>query len=367
MILRVAITILLLGLVFGGYYGWKMREADEKAKLIAAYKPPPVTISTAIAGTAAWQQDITTTGTLRAEKSVTLDAQAAGVLTEVLFESGQHVKAGEVLAKIDDLSERAELEGAKAALNLAESNLNRKRKLLRKKLVPQSDVDELEEQVQDGKSKIERIQDLIEHKELKAPFAGTLGLRDIEVGAYMSVGSPVVSIHSLDSMRLRFVVPERFLSLIEMGRRVEFLLDTYPDKVFKARIIAKDVALSDSNRSLEVEAQVDSSDEALIPGMYATVKVPIGEEESAVVVPLPALVFSLYGDSVFVVKDKDGGKVVNRRTVKVGLRKDGQVQILEGLKQGETVVVAGQGKLREGAAVKIDNSVVLSGHTQQKG
>lgn len=360
MLLRIAITVLIIGLTFGGYYTWKEQQAEAKAKLMTAYKPPPVTVSTASVESVPWQQLVSTTGNLRAEKSVVLAARAEGVITHVLFKSGQEVKGGDVLARIDDLVEQTDLRSARAERDLAKSELHRKEKLLRKKLVPQSEVDRLKEQLQVAISKIQGIQELMDHKSVKAPFDGKLGLKNVEEGDYISVGDPVVSLQTLDSMRLRFSIQERYLPQIAVGTGIGFRLDTYPDTRFSASIIAQDNALSKNNRSLEMEAQVDKADAQLIPGMFATVEVPIGDADPVLVVPVNAVVFSLYGDAVFVVGDKDGAKVVNRRSVKVGQRRTGQVEILEGLKKGETVVVAGQGKLREGAQVTIDNSIMTA-------
>lgn len=360
MIIRIVITVVALALSFGGYYLWKEQQAEAKAKLMAAYKPPPVTVSTASVESISWQRVITTTGNLRAEKSVILAAQVEGVLTKVLFKSGQEVQGGEVLAKIDDVSEQSALKSALAALKLAKSDLTRKKRLLQKKLVAQADVDQLEEQLQVADAKVQGIREQIEHKTLKAPFAGTLGLKNVEEGGYVSVGDSVVSIQTLDSMRLRFFIQERHLPQIGIGKVIDFHLDSYPDTRFKASIIAQDIALSEENRSLEMEAQVENADGKLIPGMFVTVELPVGKADSVLVVPVSAVVFSLYGDAVYVVDDKDGDKVVNRRSVKVGQRRPGQVEIIEGLRKGETIVVAGQGKLREGARIKIDNSIMPS-------
>lgn len=356
--LRVVITVLILGLTFGGYYFWKEHQAGAQAKLMAAYQPPPVTVSTATVESMPWQRVLTTTGTLRAEKSVVLAAQAEGVLTQVSMISGEQVQAGDVLAKIDDIAEQTSLKSAVAERDLVQVDLNRKRLLLKKNLVAQSDIDQLQEQLQIAESKVQSVRELIGHKSIKAPFSGTLGLKNVEEGSYISIGDPIVNIQTLDSMRLRFFIQERYLPQIEIGRAISFNLDSYPDTQFKARIVARDTALSEDNRSLEIEAQVDNADGMLIPGMFVTVSVPVGDANPTLVVPVSAVVFSLYGDAVYVVSGQGDAKLVNRRSVKVGERNSSQVEILEGLKQGETVVIAGQVKLREGTKVKIDNSVM---------
>jgi membrane fusion protein (multidrug efflux system) len=358
MLVRVVLVCVAITLVFGGYYGYKRHTADRQAKLAAAMQPPPATVSSATVTTHEWQQALLTTGTLKAGKQVTLDAQTGGLLSDVLFQSGQQVKAGAVIAKLDDTPERAQLRSAQAALELAEVNLKRKMELQSKNMVAAADLDLVREQAESAQADVDRIKDLIEHKLLRTPFAGSLGLKNIEAGDFIAMGAPVVEVHAMQQMILRYFVPERYITQISVGMDVDFTLDTYPAETFKARVTATDVALTETNRSLEIEARVDNPDAKLLPGMFARVAIPVGKTTTSPAVPEAAVVFSLYGDSVFVVTRQEGKQTVSRREITIGQQQNGQIQVLKGVTAGEEVVVAGQNKLRDGMPIRVDNAVL---------
>ncbi|QFY90758.1 efflux RND transporter periplasmic adaptor subunit [Magnetovirga frankeli] len=367
MTLRTLASLLLVALVFGGYYGWKTLQAEQLQQAMAQRPAPVQTVSTAKVTHLSWRQQINATGNLLARRSVELDAQEGGIITDIYFQSGQEVKAGDALVKIDDTPEQAQLKGARAALDLAQANLKRKQELQQRSMVAPSDIDQANEQVEAAQAEVDRIQDLIRHKLLKAPFDGVLGLKKLETGAFVSMGAPIVELSDKRKMLLYFFVPERYLSLVQVGKTVEFTLDAFPGERFTARISAKSNRLTKNNRALEVEALADNPDGKLLPGMFCSIQIPVSKPESVLVVPKLAILYSLYGDSVFVVTDQGGKTQVSQHQVKLGMVRDGQVQVLQGLNAGDDVVIAGQGKLKDGMRVQVDNSVMPQINNNGKG
>jgi RND family efflux transporter MFP subunit len=365
--LRTIATLLIVALVFGGYYGWKSFMAEQQHQAMANHKAPPQTVSTAKVGQASWKQLISTTGNLSAKRYVNLDAQVGGIVTAIYFESGQQVKAGDALVKIDDTPELAQLKGAKASLELATANLKRKQDLQQRNMVAQSDIDQSTEEVEAAQAEVDRIQDLITHKLLKAPFDGVLGLKKLETGAFVSMGAPIIELSNNSEMILHFFVPERFLPLLQTGKVITFTLDSFPGESFTATITAKANRLTKNSRALEVEALAENPGGKLLPGMFSSIQIPVGEAEQTIVVPKLAIVYSLYGDSVFVVTDNKGVQQVNQHQVKLGAVRDGLVRVIDGLKPGDEVVIAGQGKLKDGMVVQVDNRVTPQISSNEQG
>ncbi len=355
MIKRVSLAIVLVGLLFGGYYGFKIYKAKTIAQYMASLPKLVVTVSSAKAKSTQWRAMMQATGELRAIKAVNLATRASGVISEIIFQSGQAVEQGTILLKIDDTEEQTQLSSARAALGLSLATLKRDKVMLAKALLSQADYDIVKEDVTVKRASLKGIEELISHKVIKAPFPGVLGLRDIEVGDFLSVGSPVVSLQDSDKLRLRFSVPEHRLFDIKVGEGIDFTVITYPEESFRATITAFNNQLSKNSHSMLVEALFDNTDGRLMAGMFTAITIPLGEQVSAPAVPETAISYSLYGNSIFVVNASDKQSAVERRTVKTGLVQDGWVQILNGIKVGDIVVIAGQNKLQNGSSVKINN------------
>lgn len=361
MLKRLILMILFLGAAIGGIYGWKSFQAEVMKKAVAAYVPPPATVATAKAKQVTWTRYLRAVGTLQADQRITLSPEVSARIQGVNFESGQRVSAGTLIFQLDDSLEQAQLLGAKADLELAKASYERDLELKKKKAVATTQVDTVRAQRDVAAAEVDRIEDLIDQKKIKAPFDGKLGLRNIEVGEYVAAGEDLVELHSIEYAKLRFTVPERYVASVKPGQEVEITLDAYPGETFRGQVSALAIDVATDTRALEVEARFSNRDGKLLAGMFASTRVILGEQSGIVAVPESAIVYSLYGDTVFLV-DKGSGKetkpTVSRKTVVTGDRRGGMVEVRSGIQAGEEVVVAGQGKLSNGVPIKIDNSVV---------
>ncbi|MFZ5609791.1 MAG: efflux RND transporter periplasmic adaptor subunit [Pseudomonadota bacterium] len=330
-------------------------------KFLAAQQPPPVTISTALAEARAWQPSLHAVGSAVAVKGVDITTEAPGIIAEILFQSGEEVMQGAPLVRLNDAVEQADLQQNLALLKDATLQLERTRSLASRGNISQSALDSAQAQRDQAIAAVERTRALIAQKNIKAPFAGRLGVRLVSLGQYVSSGTAVVTLQALDPLFVNFTLPEQAIAQVAEGQAVEARVDAYPDRLFSGTITAIDAKVEATTRNLLIQATLANPDKRLVPGMFAAVRVLAGAPRQAITIPETAVSFSLYGDSVYVVKPaaSDGTRAVERRNVRVGERQDGAIAILAGLAAGEEVVTVGQIKLRPGMAVAIDNTAPL--------
>jgi membrane fusion protein (multidrug efflux system) len=361
------VTVLLGGLAAGIAF-WSFYALPAFIAQSIQSAPAPVqTVSAEEAKSESWQPEIAAIGTLTAVDGIDITPQVGGVVNDIKFDSGQDVKEGDLLVVLDTPTLVAEMRSLEAQLANAETELKRKDTLAAKGISPRTELDDLSTQVQTLNASIERLKALIAQKSIYAPWDGKLGLRSISVGSYVAPGQKVVWLQKVDPIYADFDVTEEDYGRIADGLKVTARFNAWPDAQFKGTVTTTDSRMSDSSRMITVRAKLDNPDGRLLPGMYANVLVEAGAPKDVVTVPQTAVIFSLYGDNVFVVvpakqpdpNNKAEQLEIERRFVKAGAMRNGRVQIADGLKPGDRVVTAGHNKIDQGAKVKIDNTVAL--------
>ena len=366
---RFIVVGLILIVVFGGLAWYQLVHKPAQLKAQAAARvPPPVTISAQPAKAETWQPALTSVGTLRAVNGVTIAPELDGVVKSINFKSGQDVKAGTLLLEIDDAVERAEQKNLQAALRNAQITLERDQRLFKKGDLARATLDAAQTRHDIAAAKLDQVNAVINQKRMRAPFDGRLGIREVDLGEYLSAGTAVVTLQAFDPIYADFSLPEQELKKLKVGQAVKITVDAFPGQTFDGAVTSLDAQISKDTRNIRVRATLANTDKVLVPGMFANVRVLLPPQDNVVTVPATAVTYSLDGQSIYVVtesadkKSKDGkpALVVQRHTVKVGDRRDGSVAIDEGLKAGQRVVTSGQIKLQNGAHVRIDNSVALT-------
>lgn len=363
----VLITIAVIVVVSLVLYGIKGFGIYKMFQFYSNQVPPPVTVSATHAKQQNWQPRIEAVGSLLAVQGVNIASEVAGKVEKILFESGQTVEKGELLIQLDDSAEQAQLPGARAQTKLARANLERAQQLIEQKLVSEEQLDNAKSQLQQAESALASLQATIAKKAIRAPFTGTLGIRQVDLGQYLAAGTQIVTLQALNALYADFTLPEQFLQRVQSGQTVEVTTSAYPGKTFAGKVTAVEVKLDPSTHNFAVRATLDNPDHLLRPGMFANITVLAGAPVAVVTVPNAAITYSLYGDSVYLIKEEvsegasDAVLKAEQVFIRIGESRNGEVAILEGIKAGDHVVTAGQIKLRNGATVVINNSIPLDG------
>jgi membrane fusion protein (multidrug efflux system) len=373
-ITSVVILLLLGGL---GYFQFVFKPQMIRT-FLSQMKPPPVTVTAEPARIERWIERLASIGTLIASQGVEVTSQVAGIVTEVLIDSGKEVPQGTKLVQLDTAVELADLDNAVAVQREAELAYERQADLMQKRVTSEANLDTARAKREVAGAAVKRIQAVIAQKAIASPFAGRLGIRKVEKGQYVSAGMALVSLQALDPIRADFPMPEQYVGKLAVGQPIELTVDAYPGQVFKGEIQSLDARVAQDTRTLLVRGLLPNRDRKLLPGMFANVTVLVGDPRDVVTVPRTAVTYSLYGDSVYVVKPAPAGDaappaagsaaaaapsqpaapalVVERRFVRTGQVRDDRVAVTFGLEAGENVVTTGQLKLNPGASVLIDNS-----------
>lgn len=319
----------------------------------------PASVEVVSVKTARLQDDAQAVGSLRSRQSVTLKPETAGRVSRIAFADGATVRRGQLLVQLDDTLQRAELSQAQAQLSIARANLKRNEELLAQNFVAARVVDESRAALQVAEAQVDLAQARLQRMRITAPFDGTLGLRSINLGQYVKDGDELVNLEDTSKLTVDFRLPERYQNRLAPGQGVQVQLDALPGKRYDARVIAIDPLLDANGRSISVRAEMPSAPgDGLRPGMFARVLIVFSVDERALVVPEEALVPQGGRQFVYVLDEQgqgDARKRVSRRVeVELGVRRGAEVQITQGLKEGDTVVVAGQQRLqRDGTAVRV--------------
>lgn len=356
----------IVGIIFGLIFVWYGAKKLLIMYFVGHYVPPAVTISASNATVKNWQSYLTSVGTLTAVNGVDMSAEAPGIVKEIRFASGQFVNKGDVLVLLDTNIEQAQLRDNQAQAKLALLNYNRHKELLAKKAVSQSQLDSVAAQYEQAAAGVEQIQAKIQQKTITAPFSGKIGIRLFDLGQYVSAGTTLVTLQSLNPLYVQFNLPEEYLPEIYLQQPVEVNVNIEGCcGVIKGSITAVNAKVDQTTRNILIQATIPNNEFKFYPGMYALVHVLLKDQKSVVTLPQTSISYSLHGDSVFIIrplgKDKKEQPILNayRQYVKVGERRDAEVSILEGVKPGEQVVTSGQLKLQNGTHVVIDNSTEL--------
>jgi membrane fusion protein (multidrug efflux system) len=329
----------------------------------AAQVIPPVAVTTMEVKEQVWQPSLSSVGTLSAVQGVTLSAQLDGTVASIAFESGSRVKAGDLLLQMDVSAEQAQLKSAQAAAELARLNADRSRELLAKGTVSQQQFDQDSAALKQAVAAVENIQAVIAKKTIRAPFAGRLGVRLVNLGQTLKAGDAIVSLQALDPIFVDFFLPQQQLGEVSAGLAVSADCDAFPGSPFQGRINAVNPDVDPATRNVRVQATLPNADERLHPGMFVTVNVLLPTREKVLAVPVTSVLYAPYGDSVFVVvpgKDPKTGaatQVAESRLVRLGRKQGDFVSVISGVKEGDVVVTTGSFKLRNGVTVSADNSL----------
>jgi membrane fusion protein, multidrug efflux system len=354
-----AIVGLLLVLVLGGLYGFNRFREHAIRNFFAHNVPPPAAVSAVTAAVAPVPHQARGIGSLSAVHQVTIAPEVGGRVTGLFFHSGQAVKAGDPLIQLNDGPERGDLANYQAQARLAAASLKRAMALSRNQFEAQATVDQDQAQLDQANAQIAKTEALIAQKLVRAPFAGRLGLRQVNLGQYLSPGAAIATLTDLGTLHVDFTLPSALRPEIAVDQKVEVTVDAFPGKSFLAKIAAIEPQISATTRTMQVEATMPNPGEALLPGMFVNAAVVLPAQPDTVVLPETALDYTLYGDSVYVVRaagrDAQGKPVFKavRTPVKTGLRWGDKVAILDGVKPGDKVVAAGQIKLQDGARVTV--------------
>jgi membrane fusion protein, multidrug efflux system len=340
-------------------------------KMIAGAKvggPPPEAVSTVEATAQNWDNTLVAIGSVRAAQGVRIAAEIAGVIQEIKIESGAQVEKDALLVQLDTSTEEAQLRAIEAQLELTKINLARAEKLSVDNTVSVSELDTAKANVQQFQGNADALRATIRKKSIRAPFAGILGLRQVDVGQFLDAGKTVVSLQALSPVYADFSLPQQELSRLNTGMEVHVTTDAYPGKTFEGKLTAINPDLDQATRSVPLRATFENPEKLLRPGMFARVEVVLPDHQSVVAIPSTSVLSAPYGDSVFIVESKAGtdGKqqlTVRQQFIRTGRNRGDYVAVQSGLKAGDRIVNAGLFKLRNGMTVTESNTLVPEAST----
>lgn len=355
---RILATIVVTLGVLGAIFGYKFIQLRAAKAAAAARKPAPAAVTTAKTTRQQWAMTLGSVGTLQSHQGITVRSEIEGRIINVPFESGTRVKAGDVLVEMDTATEAAQLRSYEATARLAELNLQRARDLRQTSANTQADLDASEAASLQARANIEATKATLAKKRIVAPFDGRIGIRQVSIGQFLNKGDALATLEAVDPIYADFALPQQNIAQLAVGLPVKVTVDAFADRQFDGKIEAIDPRITDTTRSLRIRATLANQDEVLHPGMFARVDVVLPGDNSVIVLPATAVIYSPYGDSVYVVATKDGATIAAQRWVKVGPKRGDLISILEGLQDGDEVVTIGQSKLRPGSLLKVNNQVV---------
>ncbi|MDR3423206.1 MAG: efflux RND transporter periplasmic adaptor subunit [Xanthobacteraceae bacterium] len=361
---RMVIMLAAVAVVFGLIFGFQVFKGIMIKKFITAASNPPQTISAAKAGYSEWQPWIEAVGALRAVKGADLSLEVSGVVESISFNSGDDVEEGAALLKLRTADDVARLHSLEAMAELSDLTYDRDQKQFKMQAVSQATLDTDAANLKNAQAQVAQQQAIIDKKLLRAPFAGHLGIRAVDLGQYLGPGTVIVTLQALDPIFADFFVPQQSVSQVRLGQPVTVKIDAFKDQTFSGEISAINPKVDTGSRNVQVRATLKNPDHKLLPGMYATIDIATGAPHNYITLPQTAITYNPYGDTVYVIVDGKGNdadgkrQLIARQTfVTVGPTRGDQVAVLKGVDEGDMVVTAGQIKLHNGSVVLIDNSV----------
>jgi len=363
MIRRMILMLAVLGVVLGGYYAFQQFKAKMIHQALSSMANPLQTVSTVVATTQTWQPEVQAVGSLRAVNGATLSLEVGGVVDRIAFQSGDDVQAGQVLLQLRADDDTAKLAALEASAALAQVNYDRDQRQFRAQAVSQAVVDADNYNLKNARAQADQQRAILAEKTLRAPFAGHLGIRAVDLGQYLNPGTAVVTLQALDPLFVDFTVPQQALSSVAVGQAVTAKVDTFPDQTFQGKIIAVNPTVDTDSRNVQMRASLPNPDHRLLPGMFATIDIAAGAPAQHLTLPQTAITYNPYGSTVYLVEKKGedvSGKpqlVARQSFVTTGATRGDQVAVLSGVKPGDVVVSAGQIKLHNDVPVLINNTV----------
>ncbi|WP_116367940.1 efflux RND transporter periplasmic adaptor subunit [Parahaliea mediterranea] len=362
---RMWIMLIVTLLIFGGVLGMQWYGNIKMNEFMDNMPVPPVSVSTAEARTALWQDTVESVGTLAAIRGAELATEVPGTVEEIFFDNGAQVAAGDVILTLNSAPDRAELKALEAAAELAAIELRRAKSLAASRNISKSEIDQRSSQLDQARARVAAQQARIDQKTLRAPYSGHLGIRRFNVGDYVQAGDTIIELQSLDKLYANFTLPEQYSGQVHADMAVTARLQAVGGSAFEGRINAIAPVIDPQTRNFAVQATLDNRDNLLKPGMFASIDLPIGLEVEQVIVPRTAVAYRPYGNSVYVLEKKDGDSyTATQRFVTLGPVRGDLVAIVEGLNPGETVATSGLLKLDSGAVVNANNAIQPSAELQ---
>ena len=362
MIKRMFLMLAVMTILVGGIIGFKLFGRHMMTVALAAQKPPPAVVATAPARELDWQPTLHSVGSFAATQGIIVSAELDGAVTQIAFEPGAAVAAGQLLMQQDVSTESSQLANAEAAAALAALSLERAKQLRANGSNAQIELDVANATSQQTQAAVATIRTMIAKKTIRAPFAGRAGIRQVNLGQFLRSGAAIVSLQALDPIFFNFTLPQQNAGQVKAGQTIAAVVDAFPGAAFAGTISAMNPNIDEVTRALGLQATLPNPDGRLQPGMFGSVDVQLPVSEKVITVPLSAIVYNPYGNAVYLVEPakEGGGQVARQQFVQLGARRGDQVAILKGVEAGAVVVTAGQLKLRNGASVVINNAVLTA-------
>ena len=357
MMLMLSVTLVVVAAL--GFV--KFRQVKAAIAVYASFQPPPEAVTTIVAHQERWPTTLAAIGTVAAVRGVTVSADLPGIVGKIALDSGNTVKEGDILVQLDTRQEQAQLTAAQAQRDLARANLQRMRSLIEQRIVAQAEYDQAEAASKQADASGVEIGATIGRKTIRAPFSGVLGIRQVNLGQYLAGGAPIVSLQSLNPIYVNFSVPQQKVAALKAGTEVRVTIDNAEFKT-AGKVTAIDSVIDQATRNVQVQATFGNAGGKLRPGMFVQTNIMLGRGDTVVALPASAIGYAPYGDSVFVVDKLTGPKGetyrgVVQRFVKLGDSRGDQIAVLSGIKAGEEIATSGIFKLRNGAAVVVNNQI----------
>lgn len=350
---RIIFMLVFVAVIYGGVIGFNRFMGAKILEAMASAPPPTVTVSVAQAKQQTWSNELQAVATLKAKQGTTLTSESSGAITGLHFKSGETVKKGQLLVQINDNVARAQLAADQAKLLNAKQQIERQRKLFAHQATSQASLQSAEAAYREAQAAVQSDHAALSNLQVRAPFAGHLGIRDVSLGQYISPGTGIVDIQQWNPLRVSFNVPQRDLAKIAIGDALDLSVDGLSGRGFTGHITAFGSAVDSSTRTIAIQAEVKNDKGELRPGMFGQATIRLAANTSVIAVPSTAITYNTYGEYVYVIKDGSKGKIAEQRIVKTGIAHNGETAITSGVKAGESIVIAGQVNLYPGARVKV--------------
>lgn len=359
-IFKVVLGLIAIFALIAGIKGFQIVSMIKAGK---SFAPPPTTVTSAKVQKANWAPSLTAVGSITPVQGATISAELPGTVSEIGFESGRMVKKGDLLIKLDVSAEQAQLRSAQADAELAKADFDRARDLSQRKVISKAEFDAASSKYSQAKASVDNMQSLINKKEIRAPFDGIAGIREVNPGQMVPAGQKLVTLQVLEKVFIDFSLPQQDLGKVKVGMPVKMTTDAIEGRKFEGTLSAINSAIDPATRSVSLQATIDNADHALRAGMFARVSVLLPEKKPTLFVPTTAVAYAPYGDSAYVIekkKDEKTGKdslVVRQQFIRTGEARGDFVAVTDGLKEGDEVVSTGVFKMRNGMDVAVDNKL----------
>ncbi len=359
-IFKVVLGLGLIFLLIAGIKGWQIFAMIKEGKSMV---PPPTTVTSAKVQKANWAPNLTAVGSIAPVQGATISAELPGMVSEIGFESGRPVKKGDLLVKLDSSAEQAQLRSAQADLELAKADFDRARDLANRKVISKAEFDAANSKYSAAKAAVDNMQSVINKKEIRAPFAGIAGIREVNPGQMVPAGQKLVTLQALDKVFADFSLPQQDLGKVKAGLPVKLTTDAIDGREFDGTLSAINSAIDPATRAVSLQATIDNGDHALRAGMFARVRVLLPETKSTLILPTTAIAYAPFGNSVYVIENKTDEKtgqkalVARQQFIRTGETRGDFIEVTNGLKEGDEVVGTGVFKMRNGMEVTVDNTL----------